>query len=53
MTPTILALTSFLVGYTAAWLNHGQVFKRIKTTRHYMKRGHSFKHAWKYAGVTL
>lgn len=52
--PLILAIALFAMGYLASWIRHGNLFKRIKNTHHYMKRGkHSLKNAWNYAGRTL
>lgn len=42
-----------MLGYMASWLINGQLVKRIKNTRFYMKKGHTLKRAWRYAGVTL
>ncbi|MDP3088840.1 MAG: hypothetical protein Q8M99_11725 [Methylotenera sp.] len=48
------ALTvAYTVGYVTSWVIHGKLFKRISNTRHYMKKGHPFKRAWNYAGMTL
>jgi hypothetical protein len=48
-----LAGAFFLLGYVASWLINGRLVKRINNTRFYMKKGHTLKRAWLYAGLTL